>query len=90
MGGINCLYSQLSCRTLKWEVKTRYRVSLVLAHVTAQGENLKQQPVCQDNLKDVQYSGLKTKLAIAFILKSDSQDSPQQLQLCEVVYYHPN
>ncbi|GFV14316.1 katanin p80 WD40 repeat-containing subunit B1 [Trichonephila clavipes] len=38
---------------VRQEAKTRYRVSLVSAHVTTLEEDLKQQPLCQDSPKDV-------------------------------------
>ncbi|GBN91046.1 hypothetical protein AVEN_192167-1 [Araneus ventricosus] len=91
IGSIDFPCCQLSCRTPKWEAKTRHGVSLVPVHLTTLEEDLKQQLVCQDSPKDVlSDSGLETKLAIPFAPNRDPQDSPQQQpQLGEVVYYHP-
>ncbi|GFX55263.1 uncharacterized protein TNCV_3968171 [Trichonephila clavipes] len=73
------------------EAKTRHRVSLVSAHVTTLEEDLKQQPLCQDNPKDVLLdSGLEIELAITFVPNRDPPDSPQQSELGEVVHYHPS
>ncbi|GFU15761.1 hypothetical protein TNCV_2367321 [Trichonephila clavipes] len=43
---VNC------CRLPKWEAKTRHGVSFVLALLKALEEDLKQQTVYQDSLKD--------------------------------------
>ncbi|GFW80091.1 uncharacterized protein TNCV_460001 [Trichonephila clavipes] len=56
--------------------KTRHRVSLVSAHVTTLGEDLKQQPLCQDSPKDVlSDSGLEIELAIPFVPNRDPYSS---------------
>ncbi|GFY22206.1 uncharacterized protein TNCV_3298491 [Trichonephila clavipes] len=54
------------------------------------GEDLKQQPLCQDGPKDVlSDSGLEIELAIPFVPNRDPPDTPQQSELGEVVHYHP-
>ncbi|GFT55079.1 transposable element Tc1 transposase [Trichonephila clavipes] len=67
------------------EAKARHRVSLVSAHVTTLEEDLKQQPLCQDSLKDVlSDSGLtEIELAIPFVPNRDPPDTPQQSELGE-------
>ncbi|GFV44401.1 uncharacterized protein TNCV_4935851 [Trichonephila clavipes] len=90
-GGIEFPCCQLSCRLPKWEAKTRHGVSFVLAFLKILEEDLKQQPVYQDSPKDY-LSGLSLEidLAIQFAPNQDLQDIPQQLQLDEVVHYHPS
>ncbi|GFW05728.1 uncharacterized protein TNCV_3407941 [Trichonephila clavipes] len=61
------------------EAKTRHRVSLVSAHVTTLEEDLKQQPLCQDNPKNIDVlsdSGLEMELAIPFVPNRDPPDTP--------------
>ncbi|GFU45508.1 uncharacterized protein TNCV_3626011 [Trichonephila clavipes] len=82
--GSRFIHLNLSCRTSKWEAKTRHGVNFVIAHVTTLEEILKQQPVCQDSTKDVLYdSSLEIELAILFSPNYDPQymSSPQQPQL---------
>ncbi|GFV48204.1 uncharacterized protein TNCV_2345051 [Trichonephila clavipes] len=64
--------------TPKWETKIRHGVGLVLAHVATLEVDLKQQPVCQGNPKDViSNSGLEIELPIPFTPKLDPQDRLQ-------------
>ncbi|GFW51389.1 uncharacterized protein TNCV_4603391 [Trichonephila clavipes] len=51
--------------------------SVPKAHVTTSEEDLKQQPLCQDSLKDVlSDSGLEIELAIPYVPNRDPPDTP--------------
>ncbi|GFV16001.1 uncharacterized protein TNCV_4240441 [Trichonephila clavipes] len=75
----------------KWEAKTRHGVRFVPALLKTLEEDLEQQPVYQhcpkDSLSDLK---LEIQLALPFAPNQDPQDIPQQLQLSEVVHYHPS
>ncbi|GFX77750.1 uncharacterized protein TNCV_1106671 [Trichonephila clavipes] len=55
------------------------------------GPPIDQQPVYQDSPKDALSDlSLEMELAILFAQNQDPQDIPQQLQLGEVMHYHPS
>ncbi|GFY28556.1 uncharacterized protein TNCV_4149871 [Trichonephila clavipes] len=91
IGGIEFPCCQLSCRSLKWKAKTRHGVCFAPVLLKTLKEDLKQQPAYQDSPKEALSDlSLEIKLAIPFIANQDPQDIPQQLQLGEVVHYHPS
>ncbi|GFU64244.1 hypothetical protein TNCV_3927251 [Trichonephila clavipes] len=60
------------CRSPKWEANTRHGVSFVPTLLKTLEEDLKQQPVYQDNPKDAQSDlSLEIKLAIPFVQNED-------------------
>ncbi|GFU19864.1 transposon Tf2-9 polyprotein [Trichonephila clavipes] len=79
------------CRLPKWEAKTRHGVSFVPSLLRTLEEDLQQQPVDQDSPKDsLSDLSLEIELTIPFAPNQDPQDIPQQLQLGEIVHYHPS
>ncbi|GFT11741.1 uncharacterized protein TNCV_3683971 [Trichonephila clavipes] len=73
------------------EEKTSHGVSFVSPPLKTLEDDLKQKPVYQDSPKDaVSDFSLEIELAILFTPNQDPQDIPQQLQLGEVVHYHPS
>ncbi|GFW48871.1 uncharacterized protein TNCV_3900691 [Trichonephila clavipes] len=72
------------------EAKTRHRVSLVSAHVTTFEEDLKQQPLCQDNPKDVlSDSGLRSSWpfhSFQTVILQIPLNNPSSVRSCIIIH----
>ncbi|GFW64674.1 uncharacterized protein TNCV_700771 [Trichonephila clavipes] len=80
IGGIELPCCQLSCRLPKWEAKTRHGISFVPVLLKTLEEDLKQQPVYQDNPIDALLDlSLDIELVIPFAPNQDPQDIPQPI-----------